>query len=69
MAHPGDPNKAGSQFYIVLKDHPELDGKYTIFGKVVSGMEIVDDIAKVPTDNTNIPMINVVIEKAYIIKT
>jgi len=69
MAHPGDPNKAGSQFYIVLKDAPQLDGKYTIFGKVVSGMDIVDDIAKVARDQNDIPVINVVIEKAYIIKT
>jgi len=69
MAHPGDPNLAGSQFYIVVKDAPHLDGKYTIFGKVVEGMDIVDDIVMLPRDEGDAPVVSVVIEKAYIIKT
>jgi len=69
MAHPGDPNMAGSQFFIVVKDAPHLDGKYTIFGKVVDGMDIVDDIVMLPRDEGDIPIVSVVIQKAYIIKT
>ncbi|MFQ5969296.1 MAG: peptidylprolyl isomerase [Nitrososphaerales archaeon] len=69
MAHPGDPNLAGSQFFIVVKDAPHLDGKYTIFGKVVEGMDLVDDIVMLPRDERNIPVIDVIIEKAYMIKS
>lgn len=69
MAHPGDPNQAGSQFFIVVKDAPHLDGKYTIFGKVIEGMDIVDDIVMLPRDERDVPIIDVVIQKAYIIKT
>ena len=39
MAHLAAPNSAGSQFFICLQAHPELDGKYTVFGRVVEGME------------------------------
>jgi cyclophilin family peptidyl-prolyl cis-trans isomerase len=43
MAYPGsDPRTADSQFYILLKDHPELDARYTVFGRVLKGMDIVD---------------------------
>ena len=45
MARALDPDSAGSQFYIVLAEAPELDGKYSVFGKVTSGMEVVDKIA------------------------
>jgi len=41
MAHAGDPTKADSQFYILRKDSPSLNGKYTIFGHVISGMDVV----------------------------
>lgn len=43
MAKAG-PNTAGSQFYVCLGDHPFLDGKYTVFGQVVEGMDAVDTI-------------------------
>ena len=46
MARTDDPNSAQSQFFIVLKDSNFLDGKYTIWGRVVSGMEFVDKIKK-----------------------
>ena len=68
MAHPGDPNKAGSQFFIVVKDSKFLDGKYTIFGKVVEGMEIVDVIVSLPRDEKDVPFDDAVIEKAYTFK-
>jgi cyclophilin family peptidyl-prolyl cis-trans isomerase len=44
MAHAGDPTQADSQFYILRKDSPGLNGKYVIFGKVISGMDVVDKI-------------------------
>ena len=46
MARSNDPDSAGSQFYIVLAPAHFLDGKYTVFGKVVSGMNIVDNVKK-----------------------
>ncbi|NOX98303.1 MAG: peptidylprolyl isomerase [Verrucomicrobia bacterium] len=60
MARLGDsvnPNKAssGSQFYIALVKLPKLDRKYTVFGKVISGLEYLDQIAASPTDSNNNP--------------
>ena len=46
MARPGDVNGADSQFFIVLQDSTYLDGQYTIWGKVIKGMEFVDKIKK-----------------------
>jgi cyclophilin family peptidyl-prolyl cis-trans isomerase len=46
MAHSGDPAKADSQFYITRRNAPELDGKYTVFGKVLTGMDVVAKIQK-----------------------
>ncbi len=43
---PGDNDSANSQFFIVYADAPQLNGKYTVFGEVVSGMDIVDKIKK-----------------------
>ena len=50
MARSSSPNSAGSQFFIMHEDAPHLDGQYAAFGKVVSGMDVVDRIASVPTD-------------------
>ena len=47
MAYPGsDPRGADSQFYIVLSARPELDAKYTVFGRVLTGMAVVDQLRK-----------------------
>lgn len=46
MARSSDPNSANSQFFIMLADAPHLDGQYTAFGKVLTGMEYVDKIKK-----------------------
>lgn len=46
MARAGDPNSANSQFFIMFAPAPHLDGQYTIFGEVVSGMEFVDRIKR-----------------------
>ena len=50
MARSADPNSASSQFFIVHKTSPHLNGQYAAFGKVVAGMDVVDKIASVPTD-------------------
>ena len=49
MARSGDPDSAGSQFFIMHADSPHLDGQYAAFGRVVSGMDAVDEIAAVKT--------------------
>jgi peptidyl-prolyl cis-trans isomerase B (cyclophilin B) len=45
MARTTAPNSAGSQFYICLKPQPDLDGRYTTFGRVIQGIEVVDQLA------------------------
>ena len=50
MARSMLPDSAGSQFFIMHADAPHLDGQYAAFGHVVSGTEVVDEIAAVPTD-------------------
>jgi cyclophilin family peptidyl-prolyl cis-trans isomerase len=56
----------GSQFYICLRDLPQLDGQYTVFGKVLKGMDVVDSIAQVAHDARDIPLKPVYILKAYV---
>jgi cyclophilin family peptidyl-prolyl cis-trans isomerase len=45
-----DPNSASSQFFIMHADSPHLDGQYTAYGKVVSGIEVVDEVCKQPLE-------------------
>ena len=67
MARAMDPNSAGSQFFIMHQDAPHLDGGYAAFGHVVSGMDVVDEIAAVSTDWNDKPRTPVVMEKVEII--
>jgi len=53
MARKDDPDSAGSQFFIVHKDTKTWDGKYAAFGKVVSGLDVVDKLAETPTSGSN----------------
>ena len=55
MARAQDPNSAGSQFFICVADAKFLDGQYTAFGEVVSGMEVVDRIVAVKRDDRDNP--------------
>ena len=63
MARKSSPlDSAGSQFFIVQEAAPHLDGDYAAFGKVVEGMEIVDEIASCSTDANDKPLTDIVIE-------
>ena len=63
MARKSSPlDSAGSQFFIVQEAAPHLDGDYAAFGKVVEGMEIVDEIASCETDTNDKPLTDIVIE-------
>ncbi|MEK6671784.1 MAG: peptidylprolyl isomerase [Nitrospirota bacterium] len=55
MARTNDPNSAGSQFFIVVKDSNFLDGQYTVFGEVVKGMEVADKIVDLPRNSRDLP--------------
>ena len=63
MARAMDPDSAGSQFFIMHQDAPHLDGQYAAFGKVVEGMDVVDEIASVQTDFRDKPLKPQVMEK------
>ena len=56
MARAMNPNSAGSQFFIMHKDAPYLNGEYAAFGQVIDGMDIVNKIAEVRTDYSDRPM-------------
>jgi peptidylprolyl isomerase len=66
MAKTSQPNSATSQFYINVKDNNSLDSGYTVFGTVISGMDVVDAISNVPVNGEQ-PVTDVVLIKAEII--
>ena len=66
MARSMNPNSASSQFFIMHEDAPHLDGQYAAFGKVVNGMDVVDEIASYPTDFSDRPKIAVRMKRVYI---
>ncbi len=55
MARTPDPNSAGSQFFVVVKDSNFLDGQYTAFGEVVKGLEVADKIVSLPRNSQDLP--------------
>lgn len=56
MARSMHPNSAGSQFFIMHKDSPHLDGAYAAFGKITEGMDVVNKIAETATDSSDCPI-------------
>ena len=56
MARSMMPDSAGSQFFIMHKDAPHLDGSYAAFGKIIEGMDVVNKIAETPTDYSDRPL-------------
>ena len=66
MARTMAPNSAGSQFFIMHEDAPHLDGQYAAFGKVIEGIEVVDEICKVRTDYNDRPRINQTMKKVTV---
>ena len=63
---PGDPNSAGSQFFICVSDQRQLDGQYTAWGHVVEGMEVVDKISESPAGPDQMAQERIEITKAFL---
>ena len=55
-ARTNDPDSAGSQFFIMHKAHPRLDGQYTVYGQVLKGMDVVEKIVNLPRDPNDNPL-------------
>jgi|SaaInlStandDraft_7_1057024.scaffolds.fasta_scaffold04678_3 cyclophilin family peptidyl-prolyl cis-trans isomerase len=68
MARSQDPNSAGSQFFIVVKNSHFLDNQYTVFGRVIKGLDIVDKIVNVSRDSRDNPDVRVEMKSVKIVK-
>lgn len=66
MARAAHPDSAGSQFFIMHKDSPHLDGAYAAFGKVTEGLDLVNKIAETATDYADRPLENQVMESVTV---
>lgn len=67
MARSASPNSAGSQFFIMHKNSPHLDGQYAAFGKVIEGLDVVDQIASMPTGFQDKPLEDQKIKKMTVV--
>lgn len=67
MARSRHPDSASSQFFIVHEDAPHLDGSYAAFGRVIEGMDAVDEIANVETDGGDRPLTEVRMKKVCVL--
>jgi len=65
VLQPNRPDSGGNQFFVVLSDQPSLTGKFTIFGEVTSGLDVVDRIAETPVEGDK-PIKRIVIQKVTI---
>ena len=68
MARAQDPDSAGSQFFIVVKDSKFLDKQYTVFGRIVEGMDVADKIVNLPRDGNDAPLQDAKMNKVYIVE-
>ncbi len=68
MARTTDPNSASSQFFVCLRPYPAWDGKYTVFGEVIQGLNNVQIISNVPADAKETVINLPVIKRAYLEK-
>jgi peptidylprolyl isomerase len=68
MAKTSEPDSATSQFYINLKDNASLDSNYSVFGRVIAGMDVVDAIGSVETDSNDKPLEDVRLNAAFIVE-
>ena len=66
MARSMMPNSAGSQFFVMHEDAPHLDGQYAAFGKVIEGIEVVDQVCRVRTDYNDKPRTPQVMKKVTV---
>ena len=66
MARAMHPDSAGSQFFIMHKTSPHLDGAYAAFGKLIEGMDVVNEIAGIPTDYMDRPIVGCVMKKVTV---
>ena len=66
MARAMNPNSAGSQFFIMVAKAPHLDGQYAAFGKVIEGMDVVNEIAECDTDYSDKPLDAQVMKKVTV---
>lgn len=66
MARAMDPDSAGSQFFIMHRTSPHLDGAYAAFGKVIDGLEVVDEIASLPTNYQDAPVHDVIMKQVSV---
>jgi hypothetical protein len=65
MAHPdGDPNGGETSFCILLNDAPQLDGKYTAFGRLEAGEDVLGELLRVPRDPKNVPTTRLTVTRA-----
>jgi len=66
VLQPGKPDSAGSQFFVCVTDQPALDGKYTVFGRVAEGMEVVQKISEAAADANGLPLERIVVTSVVI---
>jgi cyclophilin family peptidyl-prolyl cis-trans isomerase len=66
VLQPGKPDSAGSQFFVCVTDQPALDGKYTIFGRVAEGLDVVQKISEAAADANGAPLERIVIRTVSI---
>jgi peptidyl-prolyl cis-trans isomerase B (cyclophilin B) len=66
MARTNVPDSAGSQFFIMHKNSPHLDGSYAAFGKVIDGLEVVDQIASIECNHLDQPVVGQVMKKVTV---